>query len=88
MAGKNNSLQRTRKFEIMSKYREEERSNLRLLNKFVEIQKGHQLSVPRADYKTHLTKNPVQKNHSLNYDKKKQQDIKLLRDNLEMMKRI
>lgn len=35
-----------------------------------------------------MTKNPVQKNHSLNLDKKKQEDIELLKNNLQMMKRI
>ena len=71
MSGKNYHLQRTRRFENSAKYSEEEKSNLRLLNRFVEIQKGQHLSVPRAEYKMHLTKNPVQKNHSLNMDKKK-----------------
>lgn len=40
MSSKNQSLQRTRRFENTKKYREEETSNLRLLNRFVEIQKG------------------------------------------------
>ena len=30
----------------------------------------------------------MQKNHSLNYDKKKQEDIELLKSNMELMKRI
>ena len=40
MRGKNYSLQRTRRFENQSKYFEEEKSNMRLLNKFIEIQRG------------------------------------------------
>ena len=67
----NGQLQRTRRFENSSKWAEEERTNLRMLNKFMDIQRGQQLSVPRATYKTHERKSPVQKNHSLNYDKKK-----------------
>lgn len=37
MKGKNQSLQRTRRFENSYKYREDEKANLRLLNRFVEI---------------------------------------------------
>ena len=44
--------------------------------------------MPRANYQTHQTRSPVQKNHSLNFDKKKIEDIELLRSNLQLLKRI
>ena len=37
VSGKRAQVQRTRRFENSAKYREEEKSNLRLLNRFVEI---------------------------------------------------
>lgn len=40
VSGKRAQVQRTRRFENSAKYREEEKSNLRLLNRFVEIQRG------------------------------------------------
>ena len=40
MENKNRNLKRTNKFNTQSKNKEEELANLRLLNRFVEIQKG------------------------------------------------
>ena len=88
MRNKNQSLQRTRRFENQHKHQEEEKCNLRLLNKFVDIQRGKHLSVGRADYQTVMTRSPVQKNHSLSYDKKKIDDIQLFKSNIQMLKRI
>ena len=63
-------------------------ANIRLINRFVEIDNGHRLSVPRAAYMTHLARSPVQKNHSLNKDIKKLEDIHILNTNLAMMRNL
>ena len=63
-------------------------ANIRLINRFVEIDNGHRLSVPRAAYMTHLAKSPVQKQHSLSKDKKKLEDIHILNSNLAMLRNL
>jgi len=54
IADKQYQLGRTRKFEQAAKFRNEELANLRLLNQFIDIQKGNQLSVGRANYRLNM----------------------------------
>ena len=88
LKGVNNSLQRTRKFQSMERSREEMAANFRMISRFVEIDNGQRLSVPWAAYLTHIVRSPVQKQHSLNKDKKKIEDIHLLNKNLKLLENL
>ena len=59
-----------------------------MISRFVEIDNGHRLSVPRAAYLTHMMRSPVQKHHSLSKDKKKIEDIHLLNKNLKLLENL
>ena len=50
---KRESTQRTRRFNEISRLVEADKANMILLDRFEEILKGRQLSVPSADYKAH-----------------------------------
>ena len=59
-----------------------------MISRFVEIDNGKKLSVPRADYLTHIVRSPVQKQHSMNKSKKKFEEIHLIDRNLKMLKNL
>lgn len=85
---KRESTQRTRRFEELSRQAEADKTNIHMLNRFNEIRRGRQLSVPSADYKAHQQRSPVQQKHSLNFTKKKKYDMELVKSNLAMMRRL
>ena len=72
---------------MMLKEYKEVKENQVLLNNMIEIARGQWLSVPNAIYDG-KARSPVEQMHSLNFDKKKVDDIALVRENIKMARRI
>ena len=61
-------LSQARNFEEVNKLKTVEKDNLRMLGKFLEIQRGRQLSVPKANYIENIQEistSPVHEFHSV-----------------------
>ena len=56
MKSKTEALMRTRKFEKVEHSQRLRKANVHLLGRFIEIQQGRQLSVPRATVNTSNTR--------------------------------
>ena len=74
-------LASARNFEEVNKLKVVERDNLRMLNRFLEIQRGRQLSVPKALLETDIVTSPVAEFHSIRVLNKLNESKEVIKSN-------
>jgi hypothetical protein len=74
-------LASARNFEEVNKLKVVERDNLRMLNRFLEIQRGRQLSVPKALLETDIVTSPVAEFHSMRVLNKLNESKEVIKSN-------